>query len=296
MRKILVALQGMLNPHFNSVPALPMGAVPDNELSPHQADLDREFAGYGQQLLHQENMGDDKNPLHDLPEIEIAPNGGRAGMDTHMTRTRRERIRPRDPDRTVISESQVESGGQWPSPTTYTSPALEEHLKGILDKEPVFQMAVPNRGFDPDNWHQSQPEEPRPLAMADDPNWKTHEPIPGKVVNDWVGEQTGPGAEFSRKIHSEFFATAWNWHRESAQNGKKNYHKHQRFFFLVGERLLNDDWREIEQLSKFGFVIGRERDEMRAAVVVNDVSVQIDLTHIKLELDRHKSPWTRPRQ
>lgn len=247
MRKILETLQGFFNPHFNSVPALPMGNVPGNELNLHQEDLDREFAGYHQRLTENE-----KSEL----------------IASHIK---------------GITATEPTVSIDIPAGMTVETPDLARDFPGeVRDIEKVIGILT---------------DAPSPVAdMADDPNWKTHEPVPGKVVNDWVGEQTGPGAAFSKKIHNEFFATAWNWHRESAQNGKTNYHKHSRFFFMVGERVLNDDWKDIEKLSAYGFIIGRERDEMRAAVVVNDVSVQIDLTHIKAEIDRRASPWVRQRK
>lgn len=264
MRKVLEVLQSIFTPRFNTVPALPMGNVPSYELSPHQADLDREFAGYRQQLTQGERddllvrlltTATSGTPVFQLDIRE----GNESGLDAVTT--------------------ELEKAGFIP-PSLWR-PREQDRVEGFGQD---FSGEVENL------------EKVTTLGVAEDPNWKTHELASGKTVNDWVGEQTGPGAAFSKKIHNEFFATAWNWHRESAQNGKKNYHRHQRFFFLVGERVLNDDWTEIEQLVPRGFVIGCERDEMRVAVVVNDVSVQIDLTHIRAELDRRKSPWTKPRR
>jgi hypothetical protein len=111
---------------------------------------------------------------------------------------------------------------------------------------------------------------------------------------DLPEEPTGEGLKFIKQIHNEFFATAWNWHRESKAHGKTNYGKHHRFFFLVGERVHNDDWTEISKLETHGFTVGYDKTLDRVTVVVNDVSVWVDMKGVVAELEKAKAPdWNR---
>lgn len=123
------------------------------------------------------------------------------------------------------------------------------------------------------------------------------EPVRIDLTQDMLDlpeEPTGEGLKFIKQIHNEFFATAWNWHRESKAHGKTNYAKHHRFFFLVGERVHNDDWDEISKLESKGFTVGYDKTLDRVTVVVNDVSVWVDMKGVVAELEKAKGPdWNR---
>ena len=166
----------------------------------------------------------------------------------------------------------------------------------------VVPLSDASKDFIADQLEHRRTERLRILEKVLDGNTKiigipNEEPVRIDLTQDMLDlpeEPTGEGLKFIKQIHNEFFATAWNWHRESKAHGKTNYAKHHRFFFLVGERVHNDDWDEISKLESKGFTVGYDKTLDRVTVVVNDVSVWVDMKGVVAELEKAKGPdWNR---